>query len=151
MRKRASLDPSLFCWAAKLYVRKEKSLLKGIYFIFLQEVTYQLSSNCGTFILHYRIIKHKHIQRKSFKTELKRNSLFFMPGKAVGRQLQRLIMVYKVFWLWEFDHSCKVLDNISVKYSSVIKAWQFCFLLNSGHFWSEQEARTTQVAAGVDW
>lgn len=44
-----------------------------------------------------------------------------MPDKAVGKLLQRLIMVYKMFWLWQFDHSSKVLDDVSVKYSSVIK------------------------------
>lgn len=118
---------------------------------FLQEVIYQIKSYCGAFILHHRITKHKHIQPKSFKTELKMNTLFFMPGKAVERQLQRWIMVDKVFWLWKFDHGCKVVDDVSVKYSSVIKAWQFCFLLNSGHFWSEQETWTTQAAAWVDW
>lgn len=103
--------------SCKTLCEKEKILLKGICFTFLQEVTYHFNSNCGAFILHYRIINTKHIQPKSFKTELKINSLFFMPSKAVGRHLQRLIMVYKVFWLWEFDHSCKVLDDVSVKYS----------------------------------
>lgn len=110
-----------FCWGGKPYVRKEKFLLKGIYFTFLQEVSYQLSSHCGAFILHHKIIKFKYIQPTNFKTGLKVKSLFFIPDKAVGRLLQRLIMVYKVFWLWEFDHSSKVLDDVSVKYSSVIK------------------------------
>lgn len=102
-------------------MRKGKFLLKGIHFTFLQEVSYQLNSNCGAFILHHRIIKFKYIQPTDFKTELKINSLFFMPDKAVGRLLQRLITVYKVFWLWEFDHSSEVLDDVSVKYSNVIK------------------------------
>lgn len=98
-REGAQIHHWSFCRAGKAHVRKGKFLLQGIYFTFLQEVSYQISSNCGEFTLHHRIIKFKYAQPTNFKTVLKINIFFFMPDKAVGKLLQRLIMVYKMFWL----------------------------------------------------
>lgn len=99
-REGASPDPSLVAlqsWKSPCE-KREISAQRCISFTFLQ-VSYQISSNCGAFTLRHRIIKFKYIQPTNFKTEFKINSLFFMPDKAVGRLLQRLIMVYKMFWL----------------------------------------------------
>lgn len=132
-----------------MWEKKKKILLKGIYFTFLQEVSFQLNPNCRTFTLHYGLLKFKYIQPTNLKTD--QNKLFFMPDKAIRKiakidyGLQSVLVVVRIWsQLWSAGwYACKILW--------CNKAWQFCSLLNSGHFWSEQERWTTQVAARVDW
>lgn len=149
-REPAQIYHCSFCWVGRPHVRKEKKiLLKGIYFTFLQEVSFQLNPNCRTFTLHYGLLKFKYIQPTNLKTD--QNKLFFMPDKAIRKiakidyGLQSVLVVVRIWsQLWSAGwYACKILW--------CNKAWQFCSLLNSGHFWSEQERWTTQVAARVDW
>lgn len=103
-REGASPDLSLFVllsWKTSCEKRKKKILLKGIYFTFLQEVSFQLNPNCRAFTLHYGLLKFKYIQPTNLKTD--QNKLFFMPDKAIRKiakidyGLQSVLVVVRIW------------------------------------------------------